>query len=494
MEEIKNINTLLKYAIDLEDFIFGKVDKDTLLRMEGLGRRPTQQDKDKLVKSYGRKINFVQMAAKKILEKKSNGYEVSEKEQELLDIISRINNKYPPQKRREMIDIVINLDEKIRGTLNPETGKREGGLNKRPSDKSKNSEEADLGTDFQRVKRKVAELKAKQKTGAVLTSEEQRIIEIYESIDLDYPTAMEHKSLLEIAQDVLIYINGTNGSDGLGRRPRTQTEDRAESSKAYQLRHLERKVKKLKEESNDRALTETEKKLIEIIDSISFKYPTKKVNSTMLDPVRTLEKYIRGGFDERTGITFPGIKRRPNALVANTNALESKFLSIYKNAWVRVQELQKSERQLSFNDTMLIEIMEKLYEDYPPLPCDTDRAIDILTDYIYNGMKREDGTIIEAIHKRPAKSSGDTVERNMANKLGVLSDKVRTLSKSNKSYENLKDDEIRMIEFLHKLDKDYPSRKKKRTELLKYCDRIVEYKAQVYGKDQNSNVDDGLDL
>ncbi len=403
------------------------------------------------------------MEVKKIMEKQSKGIEISKEEQELVNILNEINSKFPPQRRRNVLDIAMNVDEKVRGKINPNTGKLEGGLGKRPSDRSKNKEEKELGKDFQRVQKKTKVLKEKQSLGETLTKEELKIIEIYDNLVKDYPIQMEHKPVLEIAYDLVKYIKGIGDNDenALGRRPRTESKDKFESSMAYKLRNLERKVKILKQQSKDRKLTKEEKDLIKVVDSISIEFPQRQVNLTMLDTALTLEKYIRGGYDERTGIEFTGVQRRPSVELAETDAIERKFLNDFKNASVRVNELQNSERQLSFDEARLIEIITAIRDEYPPISYDSERAIKLITDYIYKGIQNKDGTIVEAIHRLPTSSSENLFEQKVSHKLQSLQHRIRELAKFDKKYEELVDDDIKVIEFLHELDIDYPSRVKK---------------------------------
>lgn len=478
MKEKRNIDTLLRYANELEDFIFGKVDVNTLLRTEGFGARPTQQDKSEFVAAYGRKINIVQMAVNKIKENMANGITVSEKEQQLVQILDKINKEHPAQRRREIHDIAINFDREIRGIVNNTTGIREGGLNKRPSNNSSNPREKELGIDLIIIQKAVKRIKQKEVDGKIITEQEMEIIKIYEDFCRDYPKLVETKSFLENAQDVITYIQGNDEKTGIKRRPRENSDNPVEKNMANKLHFLEKKASRLKEESKSRALLDEEKLLIELLSKLDLEFPKKNRNASMLDSIRLLDKYIRGGYDEVTGTDFPGIKRRPNEIIARSDATEKKFFKYFENGFQKAKKIMSEERQLSFDELELVEIMTSLCRDYPKKNADIETAVKILIGYIYDGIEKKDGTIIEAIHKRPAVTSKDILERKMANKLISIRNKVTELAKNEIPYEELSDGELMGVEFLHQLDIDYPSQKKTRTEALKYCDRILEKKAE----------------
>ncbi|MBP3707232.1 MAG: hypothetical protein J6J36_01290 [Clostridia bacterium] len=480
---------ILEYAHDLEKFILGTTDESKDTAIESFGRIPSQEDKDSIVRLYSRKISIVQRAAKELTKKKNDGVQLSEEELQIVDIMDKINSKYPP--KRDILDIVRYLDEQIRGTYNKKNGLYEGGLNRRPI----RSVEVKLAKDFYYAIGRVKKLEEKKQNGVKLTDTEQEAVELFNNILLDFPRSRENKTSLDSAKELDFYLNGDSEHEGLGRKPSESSENQTEVRMTYKYRHVLKVASEIRKNKTKEELTEDDIEFLKIADKIRAQYPPLDRNNTMLDSAKSLQKYMDGGFDDITNKYYSGIKKRPSKPTSKNYSEEESYRYIFENACARVRLLKSQNRALNEDELELIRIMDELCEKYPSTHFDTQKAITILTAYIYDGIETKDGVVLDPLHKRPAISSKDEFEKKMAMKLTSIRHRIDDLADEGLSFSDLDEDDIMAINFYYKLSKDYPSRKQVGSKAIEFCYKIIQEQAELENrkKQQNLNNPDNPD-
>lgn len=496
----EHMGSAVELAKQIEKYIFGGIDEVSGKVIKGFNKRPTQQDKNPEVSWYGVRISWIQRAYSKIIEFEVSGGTLTEKQKELKDIIERINGSFPPQQQISRLKKAENISKYIYGTLNEKTGELEGGLNRRPNEKAEDPVEVIMWKDLKDLRKVTNKYKEKLSNGEVLSKDKLELIKIVDKIYEDFPVLISFRELIDIARELDIYIRGTidvesgEKTPGIERRPLKSSRNELEVKRAEDLHILKKSVKEFKEKKkNGDILTKEQEEIIEIIDNIDKDYPTREVRS-YIDNARIIMKYIYGGYDEETKSYKSGLGRRP--LYSSKDAIEKNMASRLSSVTTKVRELKKAKdmgQELNNEEKEMIKIVDQIYTDYPTVGTWLDSARK-LYQYIYGYTDETTGEHIQGANKRPAKTSTDSTERKMARALNDIRSYVDELRKKNSSLieisgdstissivqlneiDNIDIDErgIILIQFLRKLDMDYPSQKKKRISALKFCDAVVD--------------------
>ncbi|MBP3708158.1 MAG: hypothetical protein J6J36_06075 [Clostridia bacterium] len=495
-----HMSSAIQLAQQIEKYIFGGIDDTSGKIIKGINKRPTQQDKDPEVKRYGFKISSIQQAYSKIIEFEAAGGDITDKQKELKTIMERINKSYPPQQKISRLKKAQDLSDYIYGTFNEETKELEGGLNRRPSERAKDPSEAEKGIDLSDLRKVTSQYKKKLANGEVLSKDKLELIKIVDKIYEDFPLTINFRALINTAKELDIYIRGEvdpkSGEKihGIERRPLESSKDEFEAKRAEDLHMLKKKVKgfKVKRESGE-TLTSEQEQIIEIVDNIDKDYPVRIVRN-YTENARAIKEYIYGRYDEETGSGTKGLERRPSYY--SKDDVERNMASRLSNVTAKVRELKKARdkgEELSDDEKEMIEIVDQIYTDYPAVGTLIDSARR-LYQYVYGYTDKTTGEYIPGADKRPATSSSDPTERKMANILCSIRNYVDELREKNSllietsgnpnidSIVQLKelndidinDEDIILIQFLRKLDMDYPSQKKRRIPALKFCDAVID--------------------
>ena len=484
------VEYLIKIGNELQLFIFGGVDSLSGNELKGFGARPTQQSKDPIVRGYGKKINKLQMGAKQLKNLENDGLELTSNQQKVIDILDSINSKYPPQIRLDDKTSAQFLFDYIYGKTDSNSGVKTEGIYRRPNARSNDEVEKKMGIRIQKLTKKYESLLQKMSENKNLTDDELEFIRIMSIINKDYPKAYSPRTVEQIMDELENKVRGYYNKNneyvkGIERRASQTYDSQIENDWHYMNKWAKKMHEKLE---GGGSLSLDEMDVLERIDKLNIDYPAKNVYS-WLESAHIIKKYIYGTGEENSlnKKSIRGLNRRPS--LESDDKVERMMASRLGNLCNYGREIKnayQNGKEISETDKEIMSILYKIYVDFPSK--DIVSSIKTIQDFVY-GYEDENGNWVEGKYKRPAYTAGDPKEKKAAICLNAITTQIRNIRedtseileiennrivvlKSN-AEEKLSKEDYMCMQMLRQLDKEYPSRKrKKRIDVLKFTDEV----------------------